>query len=112
MEFSARKDLTLRPGRTTVATAILDHGTADILEVEPKVFPVLPLQCSKLVAVWGTFDSCDGTPGFRVSAEDDMAVEIAPVNLKLHDVEGESAEGAMSCYLTRVEFTFEIQSDG
>ena len=42
-----------------------------------------------------------------------MTVEIAPVHLELHDVKGESAEGALSCYDPRVEFAFgEFQSDG
>ena len=109
----AQKHLALPPGRPTVVATILDQRTPYLLIVEPELFSVLPLECSKLVAIRNAFDRRDGTPGSSISAfaKDDVSAKIAPVDLKLHDVEGESADGALSYHYTRVEFAFgELES--
>ena len=56
-------------------------------------------QHSELVTIRSAFNKSGRAPGSGVCTEDDMAIKIAPVDLKLHNVQGKCTEGALGCCL-------------
>jgi hypothetical protein len=91
----------------TVVTVVFNQVAVVKLVVEPEVLSAVPLERSELITGSDGRNNGGFTPGTRVPDEDDVAVRVAPVDLKLHLVEGESTEGGPSSCLTGVECTFE-----
>ena len=85
---SDRQYLARVPASTTVVAAKFVHSTRVVLVVEPKVPQVIPLHYGKLVATPNSRNDRGRAPISGVLAEDRKAIEIAPVDLNMHDFNG------------------------
>jgi hypothetical protein len=91
----------------TVVTVVFDQVAVVKLVVEPKVLSVVPLEDGEFITGCDWWNDGGFTPGTGVPGEDDVAVGVAPVDLKLHLSEGKSTDGGPSSCLAGVEGTFE-----
>ena len=97
----------LGPVIATVVTVKLSQAAVVKLGVKPEVFSVIPLDHSKLVARSDGLDDRCTTPRSGVLGENNLALKIVPVDLKLHIAEDDSSNrGLISCF-SRVESTFD-----
>lgn len=95
------------PGLASVVAAEFDDATRELLDVEPKVFSILPLQHGKVVARSNALNDIGAAPGSGVFGVNDATLEIAIVDLELYVAEGDSTEGRASRYFPGVEYAFE-----
>ena len=100
-------ELSHSPVLPTVVSVEFGQETVEKLVVNPNVFSVLPLDHSKVVSGSDGRNDNSRVPGPGVSGVDDMAMKIAPVDLKLYCTESKSAERSSTGRLTRVESTFD-----
>ena len=98
--------LTWEPGLATIVTAKFGNGAQEILMVEPKADPLLPLQHGKVVARAKAFNDVGVAPGSGILYENDTAPEVTIVDLELYIAEGESSKRGTGSLFSRVEIAF------
>jgi hypothetical protein len=107
--------LTYEPGLAAIVAAKFSDRTRELLVIEPKAIPFIPLEHSKIVAWAESFNNVGIAPRSGVSDVNHMAFEIAIVNLELYFGEGDGTERSVSRRFSRVEYTFKqfrLTSDG